>query len=204
MSKNLEMEYKKQIQNNVPDLWNRIEAGLEEKKPVNQRKRRKSVRRKNFYFIGGGILAAGLCVAVALPVFTRTTKNDCATDAALSVDMNAESVGECQDNEVAGNFAMNNAENDMMMEEAQISKGETEKSDILKISVKILEATQTEEGTEYQAQVLEEATGMIKKESLIRLLQEETEEPILELQKEYTMEIESADGQYYRIKSIEK
>lgn len=204
MSKNLEMEYKKQIQNNVPDLWDRIEAGLEEKKPASQRQRRNTARRKNFYFIGGGILAAGLCVAVALPVFTRTTKNDCATDAALSVDMNAESVDECQDNEAAEDFVMNNAENAMMLEEAQVSKGETEKSDLIKIRVKILEATQTGEGTEYQAQVIEEATGMIKKESLIRLLQEETEEPILELQKEYTMEIESADGQYYRIKSIEK
>lgn len=204
MSKNLEMEYKKQIQNNVPDLWDRIEAGLEEKKPASQRQRRNTARRKNFYFIGGGILAAGLCVAVALPVFTRTTKNDCATDAALSVDMNAESVDEYQDNEAAEDFVMNNAENAMMLEEAQVSKGETEKSDLIKIRVKILEATQTGEGTEYQAQVIEEATGMIKKESLIRLLQEETEEPILELQKEYTMEIESADGQYYRIKSIEK
>lgn len=203
MSKNLEMEYKKQIQNNVPDLWDRIEVGLEEK-PARQRKRGSTARRKNFYFIGGGILAAGICVAVALPVFTRTAKNDCATNAALSADMNAESVDECQDNETAENFAMNNPENAMMMEEAQISKEESEKSDLIKISVKILEATQTGEGTEYQAQVMEEATGMIKKESLIRLLQEETEEPILELQKEYTMKIESVEGQYYRIKAIEK
>lgn len=184
MSKNLEMEYKKQIQSNVPDLWNRIEAGLEEK-------RTRPKRRKRPYIIGGGILAAGLCVAVALPVFTRSTKNYSASDSAVSAD-------------IAMEAAEDSMENAMVMEnvEGELQE-EAKKSYFLTIRVKIEDVIQTEEGTEYQALVIEETSGTLEKESIIMLRQDNEEAVILESQKEYTIEVEESDGQYYRIKSIE-
>ena len=184
MSKNLEMEYKKQIQNNVPDLWNRIEAGLEEK-------RAKPKRRKRPYIISGGILAAGLYVAVALPVFTRSTKNYSASDAAVSAD-------------IAMEAAEDSMENAMVMEnvEGELQE-EAKKSNILTIRVRIDDVIQTEQGTEYQALVIKETSGTLEKESIIMLRQDNEEAVILESQKEYTIEVEESDGQYYRIKSIE-
>lgn len=193
MSKNLEMEYKKQIQNNVPDLWDRIEAGLEEKKPVRQEQVTKPKRRKRPYIIGGGILAAGLCVAVALPVFTRNTKDYCASDAAASAD-------------IAMDAAEDSMKNAMVMENAaEELQEEAKKSNVLTIRVRIEDVIQTGEGAEYQALVMEEETGVLEKERKIMLRQDNTEDAvILELQKEYTIEVEESDGQSYWIQSIEK
>lgn len=73
MSKVLADEYKKLADSDIPDLWNRIEAGLKEKtvsaasesgdeSPVIYQYRRSFLRRY------GSLIAALLCVAVIIPV----------------------------------------------------------------------------------------------------------------------------------------
>ena len=95
-------------------------------------------------------------------------------------------------------------ENAMVMEnvEGELQE-EAKKSNILTIRVRIDDVIQTEQGTEYQALVIKETSGTLEKESIIMLRQDNEEAVILESQKEYTIEVEESDGQYYRIKSIE-
>lgn len=62
MNKDLEKEYKELMTEDVPDLWGRIEAGLEPKEPV--------VKKVNFrkkYRVWGTLAAACLCLALILP-----------------------------------------------------------------------------------------------------------------------------------------
>lgn len=63
MNKDLEKEYKELMTEDVPDLWGRIEAGLEPKEPV--------VKKVNFrrkYRVWGTLAAAVLCLAIAVPI----------------------------------------------------------------------------------------------------------------------------------------
>ena len=62
MNKDLEKEYKQLMTENVPDLWGRIEAGLEPKKST---ERVKFCRK---YRAWGMAAAACLCLAVAAPM----------------------------------------------------------------------------------------------------------------------------------------
>lgn len=66
MNKNLEKEYKELMTENVPDLWERIEAGLEPKQPT--------AKRENLwkrYRTWGLAAAACLCLMVTVPVILR-------------------------------------------------------------------------------------------------------------------------------------
>ena len=62
MNKDLEKEYKELMTEDVPDLWGRIEAGLEPKEPA----AKASFWRK--YHAWGMAAAACLCLAVAAPM----------------------------------------------------------------------------------------------------------------------------------------
>lgn len=88
--KNFENEYKELIQEDMPDLWDRIEAGLVEKKPaveqtvepmetVAERKRPISIHKLVRY---AGLAAACLCVVILTPVIIMVTSGgagDCAS-----------------------------------------------------------------------------------------------------------------------------
>lgn len=63
MNKDLEKEYKELMTEDVPDLWGRIEAGLEPKEPASKQV---SFWRKNRTW--GAVAAACLCVAISAPV----------------------------------------------------------------------------------------------------------------------------------------
>lgn len=62
MSKDLEKEYRELIAEDVPDLWDRIEAGLEMKKSAKDR-----AGRWKRYGLWGTAAAACLCLVVAAP-----------------------------------------------------------------------------------------------------------------------------------------
>lgn len=84
MSKDLEKEYKALMNSDVPDLWARIEAGIDEKNGSDniqhfehrtQNEKRKRNTKKRFQFkVWGTVAAACLCVAVAVPVMMQVTK----------------------------------------------------------------------------------------------------------------------------------
>ena len=66
MNKNLEKEYRKLMTENAPDLWERIEAGLEPKQPT---AKKDSLWRR--YRTWGLAVAACLCMLVTVPVILR-------------------------------------------------------------------------------------------------------------------------------------
>lgn len=63
MNKDLEKEYKVLMTEDVPDLWERIEAGLEPKQPTTKQG---SFWRKSR--VWGAAVAACICVAISIPV----------------------------------------------------------------------------------------------------------------------------------------
>lgn len=65
MSKDLEREYKALVNSEVPDLWARIEAGLDEKTTPR-------VSGKKIHFrVWAGLAAACVCVVLIVPAMTR-------------------------------------------------------------------------------------------------------------------------------------
>lgn len=69
MSRDLEREYRALVDSGAPDLWSRIEAGLEDKKAASRMENRRS-RKVNFR-VWAGIAAACACVALIVPVMVR-------------------------------------------------------------------------------------------------------------------------------------
>lgn len=82
MSKNLEREYRALVNSEVPDLWARIEAGLEDKKTTPEESaseeketdfQTENVRSKKVNFkMWAGLAAACVCVALIVPAMART------------------------------------------------------------------------------------------------------------------------------------
>lgn len=71
MSKDLEREYKALVNSEVPDLWARIEAGLEDKK-MTADSQMKTVRGKKVNVkMWAGLAAACVCVAMIVPAMAR-------------------------------------------------------------------------------------------------------------------------------------
>ncbi len=96
MSKRLEDEYRQMILDDVPDLWDRIEAGLTEKsvsEPVNQNAEKPEKKKKPVILKilpwAGGITAAALILIVALPVILIANLAKKAQKTESAVPMNA-------------------------------------------------------------------------------------------------------------------
>lgn len=77
MSRDLEREYRAFVDSEVPDLWARIESGLEEKKPAADTLAdtlMKDTRdRKMNYKVWAGLAAACVCAALVVPAMVRNT-----------------------------------------------------------------------------------------------------------------------------------
>jgi len=69
MSKDLEKEYRALVNSKAPDLWARIEAGLEEKTVPPHHK--KLAKKKWHFKMWVGFAAACICVVLCMPVITR-------------------------------------------------------------------------------------------------------------------------------------
>lgn len=115
MSKDLEKEYKALVNSETPDLWTRIEAGLDTKD--NSRKRIQRIH----YRVWGTVAAACLCVAVAVPVMMRGTlssgsKTDMtATPEAAGESMDSYTITEGAD---IDGMSIKNADNSTMLSES--------------------------------------------------------------------------------------
>lgn len=69
MSKDFEQAYKELAKSEIPDLWDRIEAGLSEKSTPEPKHEQPPTEKKKIYFRKyTGMAAAVLCVALILPV----------------------------------------------------------------------------------------------------------------------------------------
>lgn len=84
MSKNLEREYRALVGSEVPDLWDRIEAGLDDKKtdskknapetdfPKADSQSERACAKKVNFKAWAGLAAACVCVALIVPAVART------------------------------------------------------------------------------------------------------------------------------------
>lgn len=78
MSKDLEREYRAFVNSEAPDLWARIEAGLEEKKTAdlysvsNSVSMEKNQKKRVDFKMWAGLAAACACVALIVPAMART------------------------------------------------------------------------------------------------------------------------------------
>lgn len=101
MSKDFEQAYKELAQNEVPDLWNRIEAGLSEKSTSGKTEEQRKI--KKFYFRQyAGIAAAVVCAVLIAPAVlllsSRRTKSE---GIACAPEMAAEGIAEEAEAEAA-------------------------------------------------------------------------------------------------------
>lgn len=70
MSKDLKEEYEHMLDSGMPDLWDRIEPQLHEKKTE-----KKGINRSKRIYLYSGMAAACLCLAIAIPAIIRTRDN---------------------------------------------------------------------------------------------------------------------------------
>ena len=103
MSKKLESEYKNLVLDDVPDLWSRIEAGLEPKQNIQLNESvnhsnntgkdsNKIVSFKKRYKAWGTVAAACACVAIALPVFVNSINNKSISEGITSEEISINNI----------------------------------------------------------------------------------------------------------------
>lgn len=185
MERDFELEYRELKQNETPDLWNRIEAGLSEKKiaavPLENESKsidiERFVMKKQTPWKRWGLLAAAcLCVVIIFPAvmigltdsYKSNNSSSGSTDSAASAELMESSTS--TDAAAAEAFDTASAETAEeegkaeASEEAAAGAAEPESSDgqILEGAiVQILQVDETGEETIYQAVVLETDTDAV-------------------------------------------
>lgn len=92
MSKDLEKEYRALVNSEAPDLWARIEVGLEEKTVRSHRE--KFIKKKWHFKMWAGLAAACVCVALSLPVIMRYFSPDGSNSDTVSPGNNTTGMGD--------------------------------------------------------------------------------------------------------------
>ncbi len=92
MSKDLEKEYRALVNSEAPDLWARIEVGLEEKTVRSHRE--KFIKKKWHFKMWAGLAAACVCVALSLPVIMRYFSPDGSNSDIVSPGNNTVGMGD--------------------------------------------------------------------------------------------------------------
>lgn len=105
MSKDFEQAYKEAAQMEAPDLWDRIEAGLQnksvpEKNVILEKKDRKKYSGKIFNY--SGLIAAAVCVAVIIPAAVLLRQTSKGYSASGVTEETAESLYTGADEDTAG------------------------------------------------------------------------------------------------------
>lgn len=157
MERDFELEYRVLKQNETPDLWNRIETGLPERFVVKKRTPWKRL---------GLLAAACLCVVIIFPAMTAgligSHKSGSRANSASSAQENTSMTEYIEDTAVDNNMA--GGSETAAMEDAGISEEEKLEDVMPEVTdgqilegavVQILQVDETEEGTVYQAVVLE-------------------------------------------------
>ena len=98
MKRDFEQEFRALKQSEIPDLWNRIEAGLSEKKNTrhmsqNIKETDRETSRKQFAWRRWGtLIAACLCVVIILPAFTLLVRNKSYSGGDTTMESAAENI----------------------------------------------------------------------------------------------------------------
>ena len=147
-------------------------------------------------------MAAGLCMAVAIPVFIRTIDKNSSMDMATSIDASTNVVTAEREMFVGAEANEQQAEDakDVLEQE---DAAEAFASNCYEVCVHITEVREYEDGMEYEALVLAQETGKIELASTIVLRpMVEEEDWKIEPQQEYTMIIMDSGEEYYFIQNF--
>lgn len=89
MNKNFEEAYKSEVQQNIPDLWNRIESGLPEKEVQTNLNHRSNKKKKNPYawMKWASLAAAAMLVIILIPTLLGIGALFLMSDKSSSADM---------------------------------------------------------------------------------------------------------------------
>lgn len=89
MNKNFEEAYKAEVQQNIPDLWNRIESGLPEKQVQTNLNHKSNKKKKNSYawMKWASLAAAAVLVIVLIPTLLGIGALFLMSDKSLSSDL---------------------------------------------------------------------------------------------------------------------
>lgn len=183
MSKQLEKEYRSLMEEDAPDLWGRIEAGLEPKKqPVHKT----GFWRK--YRAWGAVAAACVCLMLAVPVMQRLTyKGESnAFDSASSA---------------GGNMSANGAAENTV---GEMLDGEQEAVGCT-MTAKVLELSESENRIAYTVQIEETDSGELLNGEQIILYDERMLDVRLEEGETYRLRITvraEGDGPEYLLEEI--
>lgn len=187
--KNFENEYRKMIQDDVPDLWDRIEAGLSEKEQVRKTEsiRKSEQNEKNNVVLVkqkmsgrkvlkySGIAAACLCVAILLPgMISLMGRNKGAMGETAMKDVAMEETEMAVAEESPAEMEMTESEE---MTEAGLYAGNerSERADgntIEHVRIKIMGVEELKYHTTYQAEVLEDAGDILKEGESLEFIAE--------------------------------
>ena len=198
MNKNLEQEYRELMAEDMPDLRDRIEAGLEPKQPVEVRREQSGSRggqsRRRRYGAWGIAAAACLCLAVAglgtayqnrlggMSGFTDGGEN-------AAWENNGPQMGET---EWAGE-AMNGGIHDLGQGEEYTAmdaeRPQEPAAALLEVRVRVLEKPEDADGEVYTVQVEEAAGEALSEGDIIRIWGSGIPEEGLAEQKSYQMEL---------------
>ena len=153
MSKQLEKEYRSLMNEDAPDLWGRIEAGLE---PKTQPVQKTGFWRR--YRTWGTVVAACVCLMLAVPVMQRLTykgesnASNCTTSAGVNMS------GAANDG-VLSDAAPWDADQNMSNEAAENTAGEMldgeQEAAGCTMTAKVLELSESENRIAYTVQIEE-------------------------------------------------
>lgn len=171
MSKSLENEYKELIAEDVPDLWERIEAGLEPKHPAAEKR---SLWRK--YRVWGAV-AACLCLAVTVPAIFigngagSSNASEKLTDASCDFWADGMAGTSSEDIITMEEVSENSIDNNATVNEAPVTYDEEAAVDESHISstirARVLEVSATERGTVYTVMIEEaDSTGLFPEDEI--------------------------------------
>lgn len=205
MSKQLEKEYRSLMKEDAPDLWGRIEAGLEPKKqPVHKM----GFWRK--YRTWGMVAAACVCLMLAVPVMQRLTYKG-ESNASDSASPAGENMSGAAYNGVSSDAAPWDADQNMSNEAAENAVGqigeETEEQEAVDciMTAKVLELSESENRIAYTVQIVETDSGELSNGEQIILYDERMSDVRLEEGETYQLRITvrtDGDGTEYLLEEI--
>ena len=198
--KNFENEYTEMMQEEMPDLWGRIEAGLTEKQPqtvtdITKEKMpaKKSVSRRFLKY--SGLAAACLCMAIILPmlVYTHAAKSasEEVNSAAEYTEGKTKEVGVLagKEEKVADNLPKEAAPLTAEAETA-IPDGTVFKA----VTVRILKVESMNYQTRYTAEVAADEEGILQEQETLQFLSIDSTAAVLETGKIYTIGLQYDAG----------
>ena len=203
MSKQLEKEYRTLMKEDAPDLWGRIEAGLE---PKTQPVEKTGLWKK--YRTWGTLAAACVCLMIAVPVMQRLTYKG-ESNMSDSTTSAGENMSGAPYDGVSSDAAPWDGNQNMSNEAAENTAGEMldgeQEAASCTMTAKVLELSEAENRIAYTVQIEETDSGELSNGEQIILYDERMSDVRLEEGETYRLRITvrtEGDGTEYLLEEI--